>query len=69
MITCFTLFQNNIKTLTLKDSKVLFTHAVAKNERIVEEVVLQVRTKELKTLEGHTSGCMLLDKWLSSHHC
>ena len=43
----------------------LITHAVAENNQIVEEVVLQVRTKELKTLGGHTSGCMLLDSGCS----
>ena len=72
---CYDTYENvraRFKALALKgaqliaeendtDSEVLITHAVAKNNQIVEEVVLQLRTQELKTLGGHASGCMLLD--------
>ena len=41
------------------DNEALFTQAV------IEDIVLQVGTKELQTLGGHTSGYMLLDSGCS----
>ena len=47
------------------ESEALFTHTLDKS--LVENVVLQVATKELQTLGGHTSGHMLLDSGCSKN--
>ena len=76
---CYDTFENvkaRLKAQTLKgaqliaeekdsDNEAFFTNSIISSSPIVEEVVLQVKIKELKTLGGHTSGCMLLDSGCS----
>ena len=47
------------------DNEALFTQTLG--QTLVEDVVLQVATKELQTLGGHTSGYMLLDSGCSKN--
>ena len=76
---CYDTYENvkaRVKAQTLKgaqliaeekdsDSEAFFLDSIVSSTPIIEEVVLQVPAKELKTLGGHTSGCMLLDSGCS----